>query len=92
MYKRQVLDHIRRVAQLTPVQVDHWDAFKEMWDAKMAAAYGGKWAPLFVEVAQAILTDFLNGKDDALSIWMENERKRILQTEPILSLPALTYK
>ena len=74
------------------MQVDHWEAFKEMWDGKMAAEHKEKWGTLFAEIVQKILNDFLNGKDDALSIWMENERARVLPSEPILSLPALTYK
>ena len=36
------LDHMRRVATLSPVQVDHWDVFNEIWDAKMVEIHKDK--------------------------------------------------
>ena len=51
---------------------------KEEWDEKGRNAIGIRWGHYFAEETKAILVALQNGSEDALSVWMENERQRIL--------------
>ena len=44
----------------------------------MAEVHGVTWGGLFAEIIQKLLDDLLAGKTDALSVFMEDEKKRVL--------------
>ena len=48
------------------------------------------WAELFAEIAQNILNDLLDGRSNALSVFMDNETRRILPEIPALVVPGLS--
>ena len=83
----EVFDRVRQVAELSPEQTGHWNYFKTTWDEEMAEAHGEDWGQLFAEMMQQLLNDLLEGKTDALSVFMENEKKRVLGETPALFLP-----
>ena len=43
----EVLQRLRRVAELSPGQTSQWEYFKAIWDREMAEAHGEEWAELF---------------------------------------------
>ena len=53
----------------------------------MAEAHGEDRGQLFAEIVHQLLNDLLEGKTDALSVFMENEKKRVLGETPALFLP-----
>ena len=73
----EVLDRVRQVAELSPEQTGHWKYFKTTWDEEMAEAHGEDWGQLFAEIVQQLLNDLLDGKTNALSVFMEDEKKRV---------------
>ena len=86
-----VMDRVRSVAYLTPPQATCWQSFKELWDAKRAEVSGQEWGQVFAQEIQNIQNDLLNGHTEALSKFMENEKKRILSNEPVLITPQVTW-
>ena len=48
-----------------------------------------KWAGVFAEVVQNILKELLAGQTDALSVFVENEKARVLRNVPALVIPML---
>ena len=86
--RQEVLERVREVAELSPEQTCHWDLFKLAWDQQMAEVHGVIWGGLFAEIIQKLLDDLLAGKTDALSVFMEDEKKRVLGDVPALVLPA----
>ena len=82
--RRQVLEQVREVAELAPEQTHHWHLFKTAWDDAMVAFHPEKWAGVFAEIVQSLLKDLLAGKTDALSLFMENEKTRVLSNVPAL--------
>jgi hypothetical protein len=83
----EVLDRVRQVAELSPEQTGQWNYFKHTWDEEMAEAHGANLGQLFAEIVQQVLNDVLEGKRNALSVFMENESKRVLSTIPGLLIP-----
>ena len=57
----------------------------------MAAAHDEKWGYIFSEIVQAVLNDLSNSQTDALSVWMEAEKHRLLSAEPMLFVPGANY-
>jgi len=47
----EVLQRLRRAAELSPQQTSQWEYFKTNWDREMAEAHGEDWAELFAEKA-----------------------------------------
>ena len=86
-----VMDRVRSVAYLTPPQATCWQSFKELWDAKRAEVSGQEWGQVFAQEIRNIQNDLLNGHTEALSKFMENERKRILPNEPVLIMPQIAW-
>ena len=83
----EVLERIRKVAELTPEQTGGWDFFKSNWDRTMAQAMGQDWADVFAENMQKIINDLSAGKTNALSELMHRETQRVLTTTPALMVP-----
>ena len=83
----EVLQRLRRVAELSPEQTSQWEYFKTTWDRQMAEAHGEDWAELFAELVQKVLNDLGEGRSDALSVFMHNETKRVLADTPALIVP-----
>ena len=86
-----ILDRIRSVSKLTPPQANIWQLFKEEWDERRRKGVGIRWGSVFAEEMKQILSDLQNGSVDAFSVWMENERKRILPDAECLMLPGITF-
>ena len=77
-HRRDVLERVREVAEMSPQQTCHWDLFKRVWDETMAETHGINWGKFFAEIVQNLLGDIYAGKTDALSLFMEKERQRVL--------------
>ena len=84
-----VLDRIRRAAELSARQTGAWDFFKTSWDREMANMHREQWAELFAQFTQNIINDLMHGTSNALSVFMDNETRRVLADIPILQAPAL---
>ena len=80
----EVLQRVRKAAELSPEQTSQWEYFKTVWDQKMAEAHGENWAQLFAELIQKVLNDLADGRRNALSEFMQNETKRVLADVPAL--------
>ena len=48
----EVLERLRRCAELSAAQTSSWDFFKKTWDQEMADAHGEGWAELFAQILQ----------------------------------------
>ena len=83
----EVLQRVRKAAELSPEQTGQWDYVKTVWDQKMAEAHGENWAQLFAELIQKVLNDLADGRRNALSEFMHNETKRVLAGVPALVVP-----
>ena len=83
----EVLQRMRRAAELSPEQTSQWEFFKTTWDREMAEAHGEDWAELFAELIQQVLNDLTEGRRNALSVFMHNETKRVLADTPALLVP-----
>ena len=86
----QVLQTLRKAAELSPEQTSQWEFFKTEWDSRMAAIHGEEWAQLFAEMVQKVVDDLQEGRKDALSRFMHNESRRVLGDAPALVLPGIT--
>ena len=53
----------------------------------MADAQGEDWTELFSHIVQKVINDLVDGKRNALSIFMEQESKRVLTAVPSLNAP-----
>jgi len=78
---------MRRVAELSAAQTSAWDFFKNTWDQEMAEAHGHNWAELFAQLVQQVLNDLAEGRSNALSVFMDNETRRVLSDTPALLVP-----
>ena len=63
------------------------DSFKSNWDEKMAETHGENWADLFAQNMQHVLNEMLEGRRNALSVFMDNETRRVLADTPALLVP-----
>ena len=48
----EVLERLRRAAELSAEQTSQWEYFKTSWDQVMAEAHGQYWPKLFVQLVQ----------------------------------------
>ena len=85
--RSKVLDQVREVGELSAEQTFHWAFFKEAWDTSMATFHKDKWAGVFAEMVQKVLQDLLSGQTDALSVFVETEKARVLSNVPALVIP-----
>ncbi len=53
----------------------------------MATLHSDKWGKIFSEILTALLTDIRDGRADALSRFMEDEKRRVLGDVGMLLLP-----
>jgi hypothetical protein len=83
----EVLDRVLQVAQLSPEQTGLWTFFKSAWDDAMSELHQANWGQYFAEMVQQLLNDLLAGTSNALSVFMQNETKRVLSAVPALILP-----
>ena len=72
-----VLQRLRKAAELSPEQTTQWESFKINGDREMADAHGEGWAELFAELVQHVLNDLIEGRNNALSVFMHNETERV---------------
>jgi hypothetical protein len=87
----EVLERLRRAAELSPEQTSQWEYFKTNWDREMAEAHGEDWAELFAEMVQQVLNDLGEGRRNALSVFMHNETRRVLAETPALLVPGACH-
>ena len=85
--RRLVLEQVREVGELSPEQQFHWHLFKNAWGDAVVAFHEKKWPAVFAEIMQKLLQDLLAGKTDALSVFVENEKARVLSHVPALVIP-----
>ena len=83
----EVLERLRRAAELSAAQTSLWDCFKNAWDKEMAEAHGENWAELFAQEVQKVINDLKEGRSNALSVFMHNETRRVLLDTPALLVP-----
>ena len=83
----EVLQRLRRAAELSPEQTSQWEYFKTTWDREMAETHGEDWAELFAQLVQQVLNDLSEGRSNALSVFMHNETRRVLAEIPALLIP-----
>ena len=87
--RHRVLDQVLEVGELSARQTEHWSFFKSAWDTAMAAVHKENWATYFAEMVHRVLQELLAGKTDALSVFVENEKTRVLGHVPALVVPSL---
>ena len=75
----EVLQRLRRAAELSPEQTSQWEYFKAIWDRKMAEAHGDNRAVVFADLVQHVLSDIGEGRSNALSVFMQNDTFFFLQ-------------
>ena len=80
--RMDVLDRLRRAAELSAQQTGAWDFFKTSWDREMSNIHLEHWGELFAEMVQNVLNDLFDGRSNALSVFMDNETRRILPGFP----------
>eukprot|EP00959_Pyramimonas_sp_CCMP1952_P365260 7649303-Pyramimonas_sp.AAC.1 len=51
----QVLQTLRKAAELSPEQTSQWEFFNVHWDTKMANTHGDGWGQMFAEVVQKVV-------------------------------------
>ena len=83
----EVLERLRRCAELSPAQTTSWGCFKKTWDTEMAEAHEEDWAELFAQLVQKVLNDLAEGRSNALSEFVHNETRRVLSDTPALLVP-----
>ena len=88
----EVLQRLRKAAELSPEQTSQWEFFRTTWDREMAEAHGEDWAELFAQMVQKVLDDLSEGRRNALSVFMHNETKRVLGDTPALLVPGSASK
>ena len=81
------MDRFLSVARFTPAQEVQWVAFRISWDDIIAGHHQDKWGKLFSEMMMGLLNDIADGKIEALSAFMEDEKSRVLHNVPMLCLP-----
>ena len=87
----EVLQRLRKAAELSPEQTSQWEYFKTTWDREMAEAHEEDWAELFAELVQQVLNDLAEGRSNALSVFMHNETRRVLAETPALLVPGARH-
>ena len=87
----EVLQRLRKAAELSPEQTSQWEYFKTTWDREMAEAHEEDWAELFAEMVQQVLNDLVEGRSNALSVFMHNETRRVLAETPALLVPGARH-
>ena len=85
--RSKLLDQVREVAELSPEQIFHWSFFKSTWDVAMMAFHKERWPEVFAQMVQKILKDLLDGQTDALSVFVEAEKARVLGNVAALVIP-----
>ncbi len=73
----EVLERVRKAAELSAEQTSQWEYFKATWDREMAEAHGEDWAELFAQMIQKVIDDLQEGMRNALSVFMHNETRRV---------------
>ena len=89
-HRFEVLDRLRAVGDVSLEQAGQWVAFRTAWDEKLAAVHNEHWAQYFSEMVQALFTDLSKpGSENALSVFIEREKIRVLGDVPMLCLPGV---
>ena len=83
----EVLDRmLQHGAGLSPAQQNDWKWFKEAWDEHMLLELKEQWGHRFAEYMQGILVRIEAGEENALSLFMHSETRRVLETKPALQM------
>ena len=85
--RMEVMNRLRKVADLSPEQTADWEYFKTAYDQAMVDAVGKDWGRMFSQIVQQIIEDVVAGKTNALSEFMYNETLRVLPKVVALTLP-----
>ena len=86
----EVLDRVGKIgAGLSEAQKSDWLWFKESWDEAMLNAWGANWGGTFAAWIQGVLNNIESGTNNAFSLFVNNETRRVLDTVPALTLPSL---
>ena len=83
----EAMERVRRVGTLSLQQTADWETFKKEWDKEMAESCPEDWPTMFAEIVQGVLNDLIHGKQDALSVFMYRETRRVLGETPALMIP-----
>ena len=90
--RSEVLQRVRRVSDLSPMQTGDWDYFRTEWDRVMADRHGENWATIFAEIIQNIMNEVEKGNRGALSELMHAETNRVLQEVPVLQVRGVSVR
>jgi len=82
--RMEVMDRLSRIADLTPVEKNHFNWFKDQWDLHMAHEHNDTWGQKFAEIVQALLEKIRDGNQRALADFMFSEHQRCLAGVPVL--------
>ena len=83
----EVMNRLRKVADLSPEQTADWEYFKTAYGQAMVDAVGQDWGRMFSQIVQRIIEDVVAGKPNALSEFMYNETLRVLPKVVALAVP-----
>ena len=53
--RRELMDRVRAIAELSADQKADWKFFASSWDQKMAEAHGEEWPEQFAQIMQNVL-------------------------------------
>ena len=86
----EVLDRIAKLgAGLSTPQKNDWQWFKESWDAAMLEEHKADWGGKFASWVQGVLNSMDEGVNNAFSLFVNAETRRVLDKAPALMVPGL---
>ena len=66
MARMEVMNRLRKVADLSPEQTADWEYFKTAYDQAMLNAMGKDWGRIFSQIMQQIIDDVVAGNKTRL--------------------------
>ena len=84
----EVLDRVSKAgAGLSDAQKNDWPWFKEMWDKAMLEEHGQDWGGTFASWIQNVINDCSGGANNAFSVFVHAETRRVLAETTALMVP-----
>ena len=84
----EVLDRVSKAgAGLSDAQKNDWPWFKEMWDKAMLEEHGQDWGGTFASWIQNVINDCSGGANNAFSVFVHAETRRVLEQTKALMVP-----
>ena len=78
--RHDVMDRIRSVASLTPVQECYWIRFRNAWDEINAEIHQEKWGSIFEKIMRERVNDLIEGKTISFSAFMKGQKRLIFSS------------